>query len=66
MTHITITQATQIRKRAEAGEDMAELATAFNITLERAEGISGVKSKAPKKSKAKKDPEAVDAADEFE
>ncbi len=63
--HITRTLAVQIKKRVEAGEDMAEVAHAFNITIERCEGLSGIKRKANKKVLAKA-ADAVEAADEFE
>lgn len=69
MQHITRTAQVQIKKRVEAGEDMADVAHAFNITIERVEGLSGVKRKANKKANATvkgKAADAVDPAAEFE
>ena len=66
MKHITRMKATQICKRVEAGVDMAEIATAYGITIERVEALSGKKRK---KSKAKVekpiDPEEGSAQDDF-
>ncbi len=64
--HITRTQQVQIKKHAEAGVDMAEIAHAFNITIERVEGLSGIKRKANKKAVDKKAADAVGPAAEFE
>lgn len=69
MKHITITQATQIRKKAEAGDDMAVIAAAYGIPIKRVEGISGISrkvNKADAKADAKTDPDALAPADEFE
>lgn len=69
MKHITITQATQIRKKAEAGDDMAVIAAAYGIPIKRVEGISGISrkvNKADAKAEAKAEADSVTAAEEFE
>lgn len=66
MKQINKMKATQICNRVEAGEDMAEIATAFGCTIERVEALSGKKRK--KKKAAKPKEEVVSegsAADDF-
>ena len=66
MKHLTRTKVTQICKRVEAGQDMAEVATAYGCTIERVESLTGTKRKKKRAAKPKEEkPEEGSAADDF-